>query len=173
VAAVTTLPDRSVNRAVGLPTRNKGVPADVAPTTGKPDDAALAKLTKKQQRFITEYLVDYNATRAAQRAGYGGSDRNLGIRGFKLLRHPVIGPEIRRRGAATPDELGVTREYVVAKLREVVERALGSDEGWTPQSALRGLELISRLRGDLVERTSAEVKVVQVQINDVNMQDLR
>ena len=97
----------------------------------------------------------------------------MGIRGFKVLRHPVIGPEIRRLGAATPDEFGVTREYVVAKLREVVERALGDNEGWTPQSALRGLELISRLRGDLVERTSAEVKVVQVQINDVNMEDLR
>ena len=173
VAAVTTIPDRSINKAVGLATRNKGVPADVAPTNRKPDDAALAKLTKKQQRFIKEYLVDYNATRAAQRAGYGVSDRNLGIRGFNLLRHPVISPEIRRLGAATPDEFGVTREYVVAKLREVVERALGDNEGWTPQSALRGLELISRLRGDLVERTDVNVKMVQVQLNDVDMEDLR
>ena len=80
---MTTIPDRSVNKAVGLATRNKGVPADVAPTTGKPDDAAVAKLTKKQQRFIREYLVDYNATRAAQRAGYGAQIVTWGYAGSR------------------------------------------------------------------------------------------
>jgi hypothetical protein len=89
---VTTLPDRSVNRAVGLPTRNKGVPADVAPTTGKPDDAALAKLTKKQQRFITEYLVDYNATRAE----IGRSGRGNTCREWRPYRTPPNNPPAHR-----------------------------------------------------------------------------
>ena len=30
----------------------------------------MARLTEKQKRFVSEYLVDLNATRAAQRAGY-------------------------------------------------------------------------------------------------------
>ena len=80
---MTTIPDRSINKTVGLATRNKGVPADVAPTNRKPDDAALAKLTKKQQRFIKEYLVDYNATRATQRAGYGAQIATWGYAGSR------------------------------------------------------------------------------------------
>ena len=147
-------------------------PEAIADATVKAREAAIARLTPKQQAFIGEYLVDYNATRAAQRAGYGGSDRNLGIRGFKLLRHPVIGPEIRRRGAATADELGITKEYVLVKLRDMVERwANGEDD--SPQSAARALELLGKLRGDMIERVQAEVKVLSVQLNDVNMEDLR
>jgi phage terminase small subunit len=88
-----------------------------------PDPAAMAKLTPKQQRFVEEYLVDYNATAAAGRAGYKGDKRNLGIRGYKLIRHPIIGPEIRRRGAATADELGVSSEYLMTKLRGVIEHS--------------------------------------------------
>lgn len=30
----------------------------------------MAKLTRKQQRFVEEYLIDLNATQAAIRAGY-------------------------------------------------------------------------------------------------------
>lgn len=30
----------------------------------------MAKLTKKQNRFVEEYLIDLNATQAAIRAGY-------------------------------------------------------------------------------------------------------
>lgn len=35
-----------------------------------------ARLTDKQKRFVTEYLVDLNATQAAKRAGY--KDPNIG-----------------------------------------------------------------------------------------------
>ena len=89
-----------------------------------------------------------------------------------MLRHPVIGPEIRERGRATADELGITKEYVLVKLRDMVERwANGTDD--SPQSAARALELIGRLRGDMIERVQAEVKVLSVQLNNVNMEDLR
>jgi phage terminase small subunit len=90
---------------------------------GDPDPEAMAKLTTKQQAFVEQYLVDYNATAAAGRAGYKGDKRNLGIRGYKLIRHPIIGPEIRRRVAATADELGVSSEYLMTKLRGVIEHS--------------------------------------------------
>ena len=40
-------------------------------------------LTSKQQRFVDEYLVDLNATRAAVRAGY--SNRTAKQQGQRLL----------------------------------------------------------------------------------------
>jgi len=33
-------------------------------------DEKSIKLSAKQQRFVEEYLVDFNATAAAKRAGY-------------------------------------------------------------------------------------------------------
>ncbi|MCP4205907.1 MAG: terminase small subunit [Shimia sp.] len=135
--------------------------------------AAVDRLTRKQKAFIDEYVIDYNATRAAERAGYENkSDKALGVQGWKLLRHPVVGPEIRRRGRATADELGITSEYVLVRLRDMVERWANGDDD-SPFAARAALELIGKLRGDMIERVQAEVKVLSVQLNDVNMEDLR
>ena len=133
-----------------------------------PGDGAVADLTDKQRRFISEYLIDYNGRRAAQRAGYSGNEDTLSGMAWKNLRHPVIGPAIRHLGAATPEELGITREYVMTKIREVSEKAADS----TPSAAMRGLELMSRLRGDLVERADVNVKQISVNINGTGMEDL-
>mgnify|MGYP000892170392 CR=1 FL=1 len=44
----------------------------------------MAKLTKKQQRFCDEYLIDTNATQAAIRAGY--SEKTAYSQGQRLLK---------------------------------------------------------------------------------------
>ena len=45
-------------------------------------------LTPKQERFCAEYLVDYNATQAAVRAGY--SEKTAGSAGNRLLKNVVM-----------------------------------------------------------------------------------
>jgi phage terminase small subunit len=52
-----------------------------------------SKLTPKQQRFVQEYLVDFNATQAAIRAGYSPkvADRN----GPRLLRNAAISAAVQ------------------------------------------------------------------------------
>ncbi len=47
-----------------------------------------SNLTPKQQRFVEEYLVDFNATQAAIRAGY--SEASASSQGYDLLRNPQI-----------------------------------------------------------------------------------
>jgi len=59
------------------------------------DDAKEAKLTNKQRAFIDEYLLDFNATRAARKAGY--SEKTAYSIGSRLLRKPYIVEEINRR----------------------------------------------------------------------------
>jgi phage terminase small subunit len=39
-------------------------------TNGRPQGSRNAMLTPKQAKFVREYLIDLNATRAAIRAGY-------------------------------------------------------------------------------------------------------
>lgn len=48
----------------------------------------MAKLTKKQQRFCDEYLIDANATQAAIRAGY--SKKTARSQGQRLLTNVDI-----------------------------------------------------------------------------------
>jgi hypothetical protein len=60
----------------------------------------------------------------------------------------------------------------MTKLRGVIDHVTDEDK-LKPSSAARTIELASKLRGDLVERQQSEVKVITVQINDVNMEDLR
>jgi phage terminase small subunit len=54
-------------------------------------------LTRKQQAFIEEYLLDFNATRAAERAGYKGSDNTLAVTGHDLLKNPKIEAVVHQR----------------------------------------------------------------------------
>ena len=46
------------------------------------------KLTRKQQRFVEQYLVDYNSTQAAIRAGYEGD--YPAQMGSHFLRQPAV-----------------------------------------------------------------------------------
>lgn len=43
-------------------------------------------MNAKHAKFVAEYLVDQNGTRAAQRAGYKGNDNSLAVRAHSLLR---------------------------------------------------------------------------------------
>jgi hypothetical protein len=52
-----------------------------------------ARLTARQARFIHEYMIDYNGSAAARRAGY--SARSSRVQASQLLRHPVVGPCVR------------------------------------------------------------------------------
>lgn len=54
-------------------------------------------LSAKQKVFISEYLFDFNATRAAQRAGYGGDENTLAATGSRLIRIDKVSEAIRTR----------------------------------------------------------------------------
>jgi phage terminase small subunit len=79
-------------------------------------------MTRKQARFVEEYLIDLNATQAAIRAGY--SKKRANAIGYDLLTntdiHNTINAALADRAARTQ----VTADYVLAKLKEIVERCL-------------------------------------------------
>ena len=138
------------------------------------DWAALESLTEKQRAFVLEYVIDLNATRAAQRAGYAGSkdgsDAAWGVRGSLMLRHPVISPLVRKLTAATADEMGYTREFILKRLEGVAEAATAEGQHATAASVYRTM---AQLRGDMVERVQQDVRVLSVQLHNVDMEGLR
>ena len=79
------------------------------------------KLTERQRSFCEQYLVDFNATHAAIRAGY--SVESAADIGSDNLKKPHILTEIERRRAEMSAKTGVTPERV---LRELAKIALAS-----------------------------------------------
>lgn len=73
-------------------------------------------LTVQQQRFVAEYLVDFNGKGAAIRAGY--SERTAAEQGYDLLRRPHIAAAIAARHKKQLEKADLT----AARLREELRR---------------------------------------------------
>jgi phage terminase small subunit len=71
-------------------------------------------LRGKRHRFVAEYLVDGNATRAAKAAGY--SARGAAQAGERLLRNVEVASAIRTARQRLADELAVTRDDIAREL---------------------------------------------------------
>jgi phage terminase small subunit len=79
-------------------------------------------LSKKQELFVSEYLVDLNAAQAAIRAGYSRRDaRNAG---YRNLRRPEIKAAIDKAQAPRFAKLGLDAEAVLTELARVARANL-------------------------------------------------
>lgn len=74
-------------------------------------------MTKKQKRFIEEYLIDLNATQAAIRAGYSpDTARSIGS---ENLTKPDIQARIAKAMAERSRRTGVNADRVVMELAKI------------------------------------------------------
>ena len=76
-------------------------------------------LTLKQQRFVDEYLIDFNATQAAIRSGY--SENTAQQIGAENIRKPLIEAEIKKRTGALEEKALITKEMVIQGLLSEAE----------------------------------------------------
>ena len=74
-------------------------------------------MTKKQKRFVEEYLIDLNATQAAIRAGYSpDTAQQIGSENLSKL---VIQKEIAKAMAERSKRTGVNQDRVVLELAKI------------------------------------------------------
>lgn len=119
---------------------------------------ARRKLTGKQAAFVDEYLIDFNASRAALAAGY--SKKTAYRMGSENLQKPQIAEAIQEVGKKVQERNAHTIDDVVADLRAVAKDAmqLVDDEAFkirrmfNQTAATRALELLGKHYGGLVER---------------------
>jgi phage terminase small subunit len=73
-----------------------------------------AKLTDRQRRFVQEYVIDFNATRAAVAVGYSAATaRQIGA---ENLSKPVIRSEINRQIKQRSIELDIEAKAIIGEL---------------------------------------------------------
>lgn len=73
-------------------------------------------LTDLQERFALEYLVDLNATRAAERAGSKADD--LAVAGHEFLRNPKVAERIAELQASRAASTGINAAWLLNRLAE-------------------------------------------------------
>jgi len=80
------------------------------------------KLSVKQELFIKEYLVDFNATQAAIRAGY--SEKTSYSIGFENLKKPEIQVAIAQAIKERTKSVDLSVEWVLEGFKEIRERCM-------------------------------------------------
>ena len=130
----------------------------------------MSELTPKQQRFVEEYLIDLNATKAAVRAGYAQPNKQ----GPRMLVNVGIAAAIQKAMEERSERTGITQDWVLDNLRSITERCMqvepvtdskgkpvfveNADGNEVPAftfnstGANRALELIGKHLGMFVER---------------------
>jgi phage terminase small subunit len=74
----------------------------------------MAKLSPKQKMFVSEYLIDLNATKAAERAGY--SKKTAKQQGARLLTNVDVSSAIAAKQATRLQKADITAERVLNEL---------------------------------------------------------
>lgn len=74
-------------------------------------------MTKKQKRFVEEYLIDLNATQAAIRAGY--SPESAYSIGSENLKKPEIRACIEKAMAERSKRTGVNQDRIIMELAKI------------------------------------------------------
>lgn len=120
-------------------------------------------MTKKQKRFVEEYLIDLNATQAAIRAGYS-PDTAKEI-GCENLTKPNISAEVAKAMAERSKRTGVNAERIIYELAKIAflnpADVINMDEATIRDGASREdtaaiasvkVKVIPGDEGDIVER---------------------
>lgn len=130
-------------------------------------ESAIRKdvLNGKQLRFIDEYLIDFNATQAAIRAGY--SKRSASEQGYDLLRKPQIQQAIQAKQKELASKAGITRERIVAEVARIAfadVRKLFDQSGALKRLADIDDETAGALAGIDVIETGGDMPVITKKI---------
>ena len=144
-------------------------------------------MTKKQQRFCDEYLVDCNATQAAIRAGY--SEKTAYSIGCENLTKPELKKYIQDRMEQMKSETVASADEVIQYLSSVLRgqssaevvvvegTGNGCSEARTLQKApdekerLKAAELLGKRYGIFTDKMSLEGAIPVIISGEDNLED--
>lgn len=95
----------------------------------------LAKLKPREARFVSEYLIDHNATRAAEAAGY--SKNGAHTAGYGLLQRPAVAEAIDVELQALQQANEISASRILEEFRRL---ALNDPRGyWREDGTLKSM----------------------------------
>lgn len=83
-------------------------------------------MNDQQKRFVDEYLIDYNATQAAIRAGYAPDSARQ--QASQLLKKKDVAAYFRKREKDIDRELGISATFIKKRFKEISDRCMTAEE---------------------------------------------
>lgn len=97
------------------------------------------RLNDRQERFCREYVIDYNATKAAARAGY--SSKTARTIGSENLTKPAILARVHELQEDKRKALAISEDMIIAELMATYRECR---ENFDSKGALRALEMLGK-----------------------------
>ena len=128
-----------------------------------------SKMTPKMQRFCREYMIDYNGTQAAIRAGYSKNSANE-IAAENLAKHSIQ-TYISELQAKLAEKLDITTEYLT---KELIENHNLARKAKKLNESNRAIELVGRLHGKFTEKieTTNKNQIIGIDFSKISMDDI-
>ena len=123
-------------------------------------------LTQKQEAFVAEYLVDLNATAAAERAGYEHPNKQ----GPRMLVNVGIAKAIASAQARRSERTEVTQDYVLTAIKDTIEQYRGDGERSNPNAVLKGAELLGRHLAMFTDKAVVDVNHGLQEMTDTELE---
>jgi len=114
-------------------------------------------LTERQKRFVSEYLIDLNASAAAIRAGY--SKRSAAAIGSKALKLPEVAEKIAGEMKLREQRTGVTQDRV---LEELAKLAFSDYTDYTRVVSAKGAKKVWNGETGEYETAECDMKILDV-----------
>lgn len=112
----------------------------------------MTTLTAKQKRFVSEYLIDLNATQAAIRAGY--SEKTAAVIGAENLKKPNIADAVRQAMEKREKRAEISQDEVIQDLRELRDICMG-------RKAIKIMTIVKNAREGTAEPVETEGKMFE------------
>lgn len=97
-------------------------------------------LTAKRKRFVDEYLVDLNATRAYRAAGYAGNDNVCAVQGHRLLSDTKVAAAIAEAQAERSERTKITQDMVLTELAKIGFSDIRKAVKWFSQTNVAAID---------------------------------
>lgn len=126
-------------------------------------------LTPKQEQFCQEYLIDLNATKAAERAGF--SSKTAQQQGARLLLNVVVSERLSELQNKRSEKIQVNQDYVLKVIIDTIERCQQAEpvmmrdgNEWVEsgeykfdsQAVLKGAELLGKHLAMFTDKSKVE-----------------
>jgi len=85
-------------------------------------------MNERQQRFAEEYIVDYNGTKAAQRAGYSG--KTAYAQASHLLKNTEVRAAIKKNLAELRERTFITADRVILEIAKMAFTNISDIISW-------------------------------------------
>lgn len=84
----------------------------------------MNELNEKQKIFVSEYLKDFNGTRAYKVAYGVENEKTAASNAWRMLRNADIQKAIQEKANEHLEEIDVDTNYIISNIKEITERCM-------------------------------------------------